>query len=332
MIRPEDIRYEPHPSLGKIDDVPVPPREILKYAKDMELLRFKGLTLHVLTTLVVANLLISDIQKANAQKSEEEQFDINPDLVFETMVAYHSARPLAEDGVAKRSSEAINQYMKEHDDVELAVLMGGVDHLPVSVIQEIEHLESARGFPMKTIGPDNLHRPETIDWNGAITQLASWSVAGTIQPIDMRFEDLVSRHVSQPDSPKKTTREKLMMYKTWGKERIEDFCKYIGIEPDDFLDHLRDKLFGEDPNAQEKSDELIRRLFDREPKPGEFLPISSSYKYLATSIMNINDAEQKRLVEKMLEKPAVFLRAARRYGLIEQEGEKSYKSKTKLPA
>lgn len=311
------VSYDARSRLGQVDNVPIPSSEILEYAKKHDLLRFKGLALHTLTTMVVADVLMQEIHEANEGKPKEEQFDINPDLVFETMIAYHAARPLAEDGVAHRANESINKYMEQHDDVELATLLGSLEHLPISVVQEMEHLQYRRGFPDKTVGPANPYHPQTIDWNAAMTQIASWSVAGTIQPIDKRFEDLIERHVGQADSPRKLTREQLLSFRDWGKDRIADVCYHIGINPDDFNNFLRRKLFEGTIDAENKSQVLIRELFGREAKDDEFLPVSSAYRYLATSIMGIDLPEKKREVERMLDKPAVFLRAARRYGLIE---------------
>lgn len=317
IMMKNEIGYNARQSLGHVDDVPIPSSEILKYAKEHDTLRFKGLALHVLTTMVVADVLMREIQKANEGKPKEEQFDINPDLVFETMIAYHAARPLAEDGVAHRANESINKYMEQHDDVELATLLGSLEHLPLSVIQEMEHLQYRRGFPDKTVGPANPYRPQTVDWNAAMTEIAGWSVAGTIQPIERRFEDLISRHVDQPGSPRRLTCEQLLSFQAWGKERIADICHHIGIKPDDFNSFLRKKLFEGFADAENKSKNLIRELFGREAKDDEFLPVSPAYRYLSTSIMDIDLPEKKREVERMLEKPALFLRAARRYGLIE---------------
>ncbi len=311
-----EVGYDARQSLGHVDNIPIPSSEILRYAKEHDTLRFKGLALHVLTTMAVADVLMQEIHKANEGKLKEEQFDINSDLVFETMIAYHAARPLAEDGVAHRANESINRYMEQHDDVELATLLGSLEHLPISVIEEIEHLQYRRGFPYKTVGSQNPYHPQTIDWNAAMTQIASWSVAETIQPIEKRFEDLISRHVGQPDSPRKLTREQLLSFQEWGKARIADVCNHIGINPDDFNNFLRKKLFEGTTDAENKSQDLILELFGREAKTDEFLPVSPAYRYLATSIMGIDLPEKKREVERMLEKPAVFLRAARRYGLI----------------
>ncbi len=312
-----EVEYDARQSLGHIDNVPIPSPKILKYAKEHDILRFKGLALHILTTMVVADVLMQEIQKANSEKPKEEQFDINSDLVFETMIAYHAARPLAEDGHIGRASESINKYMEQHDDIELAVLLGSLEHLPISVIQEMEHLQYRRGFPYKTVGPENLYRPQTIDWNAAMTQIASWSVAGTIQPIERRFEDLISRHVGQPDSPKKLTKEQFLSFQEWGKARIADVCNRIGVNPDDFNNFLRRKLFEGTTDAENKSQALIRELFGRGARNDEFLPVSPAYRYLATAIMGIDLPEKKQEVERMLEKPALFLRACRRYGLIE---------------
>ncbi|MDO8659804.1 MAG: hypothetical protein Q7K54_04370 [Candidatus Parcubacteria bacterium] len=312
-----EIGYDARKGLGHADNVPVPSSEILNYAKEHGVLRFKGLTLHILTTIVVADVLMQEIHKANEGKPKKEQFDVNPDLVFETMIAYHSARPLAEDGVAHRANESINKYMEQHDDVELATLLGTLEHLPLSVIQEMEHLQYRRGFPDKTVGPANLYRPQTIDWNAAMTQVAGWSVTGTIQPIEKRFEDLITRHVGQPDSPKKLTREQLLYFQEWGKNRIADVCNHIGINSGDFNGFLRRKLFEGITDAENKSKNLIRELFGREAKNDEFLPVSPAYRYLSTSIMSIDLPRKQQEVERMLERPALFLRAARRYGLID---------------
>lgn len=302
-----EVRYDVRQSLGHVDNVPIPSSEILKYAKEHDTLRFKGLALHVLTTMVVADILMQEIRKANEGKPKEEQFDINSDLVFETMIAYHAARPLAEDGVAHRANESINKYMEQHDDIELAALLGSWEHLPISVIQEIEHLQYRRGFPDKTVGPANPYHSQTIDWNAAMTQIASWSVVGTIQPIEKRFEDLIARHVGQTDSPRKLTREQLLSFQEWGKARIADVCHHIGINPDDFNNFLSRKLFEGTTGAEDKSQDLIRELFGREAKNDEFLPVSQAYKYLATSIMGIDLPEKKREWKECLRSLRFFM-------------------------
>lgn len=312
-----EVGFDARRSLGHLDNVPIPSSEILQYARSHDTLRFKGLALHVLTTLVVADVLIQEIQKANKGKSTDAQFDVNPDLIFETMVAYHAARPLAEDGVNHKANTGINKYMEQHDDVELATLLGSLEHLPLSVIQEMEHLQYRRGFPDKTVGPKNPYQPQVIDWNATITQIASWSVAGTIQPIEKRFRDLISRHIDQPDSPRKLTEDQLLYFQEWGKARISDISHHIGINPDEFDSFLRKKMFEGTPQAEKKSQHLVLKLFGRETNDDEFLPVSPAYTYLSESIMGIDVPEKKKEVEAMLGKPAVFLRAARRYGLIE---------------
>ncbi|EKD86455.1 MAG: hypothetical protein ACD_37C00279G0002 [uncultured bacterium] len=206
--------------------------------------------------------------------------------------------------------------MRDHTDIDLAEKLATGENLPLTVVQEIDHLRGSQGFPERTIGPNNPYSPQTIDWNDAVNQISSWSVAGTIQPIDRRFEDLIRRHASQPDSPKKLTREELLRYEKWGKARIVDLSRHIGIDPSNFLEHLRGKLFEGVPSAQEKSDSLIRTLFKREPSESEFLPVSLPYKYLATSIMTIENPGRRRVVEAMLAKPGRFLGLARGYGLI----------------
>lgn len=326
MANKNEFRYDPNPNLGKIDNVSIPSAESLNYAKDSEILRFKGLTLHVLTTIVVTDILAGEIDRANSSKKKEEQLDVNRDLMFETNIAYHAPRGMAEDGVSGRSTAAINSYMLQHDDIELATLLGSLEHLPLSVIQQMEHFQSRRGFPNKTIGPDNLYRPEAIDWNGALEMIASWSVAGTILPIDRRFEDLIHRHANVPNSPKKLTYEDLLRYKEWGKARIDDLSRHIGVTPENFTNFLKGKLFEGVPDAQQKSDELIRELFKREPLEDEFLPVSPAYKYLATSIMGIDNVQRRRVVNSMLKRPEEFIRRVRRFGLIVGEDTNSLKT------
>ncbi len=86
------------------------------------------------------------------------------------------------------------------------------------------------------------------------------------------------------------------------------------------MEWLKGRIFDEEENAQSKSEELTRELFGREPESDEFVPVSPAYRYLAKSIMAIDNPDKKKEVERMLEKPKVFLRAARRYGLVTQNG------------
>lgn len=318
-MQKKEFRYNPPPSIGRIDNVPIPSKEALKFGKDYDILRFKGLTLHVLTTMVVQDLLAAEVKRVNVTKPPEEQFDVNPDLIFETNVVYHAPRGLAEDAMVGKSTEAINSYMREHDDLELAALIASAEHLPLSVIQEIEHFQKRRGFPEKTIGPENAYNPSTIDWNGALDVISSWSVAGTIQPIDRRFEDLINRHANVPNSPKKLTKEDLLRFKEWGKNRIADLSRYIGIDPENFTGFLKEKLFEGVSDAQKKSDDLIRELFHRDPLDDEFLPVFPAYKYLATSIMGIDNVQRRRVVKSMLERPEQFISLSKHYGLIRGE-------------
>jgi len=280
---PETEAVRPWSRLGTVDGIPVPSQEMLRYLVKNRTLELQGLALHLLTTLVVANVVAQGIIQANETKEPAQRLHVDPDLTLEVIVAYHATRPLSEQAARGNASEEMNFYMQEHDDIDLATFLAIQERLPIPIIQALEELQRARGFPFSTIGPANRYRPGTIDWTVAITQIASWSVAGTIVPLEARFEDLLTRHAGNRKSPKKLSREELLTYKQWGEERIHDICAHIGIQPKDalgFFAWLRERL---DP--REQSLELVRALFQREPTKDEFLPVSAAYQYLAKSIM-----------------------------------------------
>lgn len=326
---------------GRVDNVPIPSQEILNHALEQSTLDFKNLALHVITTMVVADSIIAAVEQRNQEVPPEKRMHIDRDTALETMVAYHASRPLAEAGQKGKATKEVNEYMKGHQDVELAALLAKQAHFPRIIIQSIEEFEIARGFPEKTIGPENPQRPGTIDWTVAVTQIATWSVDGTIVPMDRRFEDLITRHADNPDSPKKLTREDLLKIKNWGKERLQELCNHLGINPSNFYEWLRLNIQPNCPPnvAKEESDSLIRELFHREPSEDEFLPTSPAYKYLARSILSIKPATtevingknvvvpnpQRKNVERLLAKPERFLYLCQVYGLVKKDGDR-YKS------
>lgn len=285
--------------------------------------------MHVVTTLVVADTIITAINERNKELIPENRLVIDRDTTLETMVAYHASRPLAEAGVKGKSTEFINQYMKTHQDTELAELIAIEKHFPLSIIKSIEEYTKARGYPDKTIGPDNPQRPGTIDWGVAITQIASWSVTGTIIPMDKRFEDLIARHANVPDSPKKTTKKEWLSLQKWGKARLKELCEFLGVEQSNFCEWLRSRIQSNYPaeKARQESDDLIRELFQREPENNEFLPISPAYRYLARSILNIKSSPdpQRKTVERLLARPERFLHLCQVYGLVQKDRD-GYKS------
>jgi hypothetical protein len=287
-----DLEQKPWKRMGNLGEVPLPSRKMLSHISEQDTIRYPGLVLHMLTTSVVENTLIKAIQKANLKKSPGEQMQVDPDITFETSYAYHATRPLADSGSRKESDAAvIDDYMQTHDDIELATLIAARNALPLSIIDGIESLQRERGFPDRTIGPNNRHRPqeglEAIDWSIALTQIASWLVAGTIQPMDKRFEDLKTRHAKTENTSKKLTIPELDNYQQWGNARVLDIAHHIGIESENFFTWLKSEILGnENPDiAKEKSDAMIRKLFGREPTEDEFLPISSAYRYIAESII-----------------------------------------------
>lgn len=338
---PKDSPVAAWKTRGKVDNVPIPSQEILNHALEMETLNFKNLALHVVTSMVVADTIITAIQQCNQRIAPEKRLEIDKDTSLETMVAYHASRPLAEAGQKGKSTEFVNEYMKTHQDTELAELLAIQNRFPLAIIQSIEEFTKARGFPEKTIGPENPQRPGTIDWNVAMTQIASWSVVGTIVPIDRRFEDLIARHADAPDSTKKLTREDLIGMKNWGKERLQELCDHLGIEPSNFYEWLRSHIQSNYPAdiARQESDNLIRKLLHREPDRDEFLPTSPAYKYLARSILSIEPPvtevrngeivvvpnPRRKTVERLLAKPERFLHLCQVYGLVKKD-DYGYKS------
>lgn len=325
---------------GRVDNIPIPSQEMLNHALEQDTLDFKNLALHVLTETVIADTIITAVERRNIEVPEEERIKIDRDTTLETMVAYHAPRPLAEAGQKGEATEFVNQYMKTHEDEELAVLVAIQSHLPLSVIKSMEDLEKPRGFPKKTIGPENPQRMGTIDWTTAMTQIAGWLVVGTIVSIDKRFEDLIARHAGNPNSPKRYTKEEWLQLKDWGKERMQELCKYLGIEYANFNDWLRSQIQSIPPEkAKQESHDLIRELFHREPVGNEFLPISPAYKYLARSILSIEPPttevedgktiivpnSQRKAVERLLARPERFLHLCQVYGLIKKDNE-GYKS------
>ncbi|MBU1031647.1 hypothetical protein KKE03_01845, partial [Patescibacteria group bacterium] len=174
-----------------------------------------------------------------------------------------------------------------------------------------------------------------IDWTVAMWQLATWSVAGTIVPIDKRFEDLIARHVNNPNSPYKFTKAEWLEMRDWGKERIQQLCGHLGIEPSNFHEWLRFNIQSNCPSekAKKESNDLIRKLFHKEPDKDEFLPISPAYKYLAGSILSIEPSvtetrngetvvipnPQRKTVERLLARPERFLHLCQLYGLVNKD-------------
>ena len=294
-----EIQLNPWKRLGRIDNVPLPSPEMLSYIDRQDTLRYKGLVLHMLTTAVVADTIMQGIQQANqSEKDPANQLVVNPDVTLETMSAYHAPRPLADEGAKGQSTPAINHFMETHDDMDLATVIAIRNGLPLRVVEGIESLQGSRGALEKTIGPDNPDRPGVIDWSMAITQVASWCVARTIQPMSQRFDEMRQRHAGIKDSPKKLSLADYDRLQSWGEARVDTIAQHIGIEPHNFFDWLKSKIHeGADPSvAKESSDNLIRELFTRDPGENEFLPISPTYRYLATKIQAIQP-NQIELVE-----------------------------------
>lgn len=325
---------------GRVDNVPIPPQEMLDYVLEQDTLDFKNLALHVVTTMVVADTVITAVDERNKQVSPKKRIEIDRDTSLETIIAHHATRPLAEAGIRGEATEFVNEYMKTHKYTDLSILVATQSHLPLSIIQSMEGIEK-EGFPKKTIGPENPQRMGTIDWTVAITQIASWSVVGTIVPIDRRFDDLIARHVNNPNSPYRFTREDWIGMRDWGKERIQEVCDHLGIESSNFHEWLRSNIQSNYPSekAKQESDDLIRELFHRKPEEDEFLPISPAYKYLARSILSIESPateerdgktvvvpnRQRKIIERMLAKPERFLHLCQVYGLV-QKNNNEYKS------
>lgn len=325
---------------GRIDNVPIPPQEMLDFVLEHETLDFKNLALHVVTTMIVADTIISAIEQRNEEVAPQKRIAIDRDTTLETLIAHHAVRPLGEAGVKGEATEFINQYMKTHKYTDLAILVATQSHFPLSIIQSMEQVER-EGFPKKTIGPENPQRMGTIDWNVAMWQIATWSVAGTIVPIERRFEDLIARHVNNPNSPYKFTREDWLEMRDWGKERIQQVCDHLGIDSQGFFGWLRSSIQSNYPaeKAKQESDDLIRELFHREPEEDEFLPISLAYKYLARSILSIEPPKtevkkgvtvvvpnpQRKAIERLLKRPERFLHLCQVYGLVKKDNE-GYKS------
>lgn len=320
---------------GEIGGIYIPPQEALDYVLKHETLDFKGLALHMLTAAVVANALISEINNRNNQLGKDKRIQIDKDVILSSMIATHAPRPLAVAGVKGESTEFINDYMKTHDDIELAEMVAVEESLPKPIIIVLDELQKSKGFPRHTIGPDNPKRLGTIDWNAAINQIASWSVAGPIVPLEERYQDLIERHAKVPDSPKKLTKEDLKGYRDWMQDRINDLSDFFEIDPKDFHNFLRSMIQADYPKdkARVLSDNLIRELFERDPKPDEFLPVSSAFKYLAESISNIEEPEiiiedgekivvpnpRRRILEQLFAKPDRFLHLCKVYGVIKED-------------
>ncbi len=324
----ERLRYAPWERLGKVDDVPLQSSEMLHYLLKYETLDLPMLSLHIVTTSVVADVLMQQITVANSSKSPEDQIVIKPDTILETMAAYHAPRKLANEGTAGHANEAINIYMKDHTDIDLATLIAIQEGLPLSLITTMEKIQRARGFPEKSVGPVIATSPSDIHWDPAITQIASWSVAGTIIPIEKRFEDLINRHANNLDSPKNLPKQRWLEYRNWGIQRINDLAAHIGFPIGDFHSWLRTQIHGEDPDgvAKTQSDNLIKEVFHREPVADEFLPVSPAYTFLARRITSLLDPapgqrhERERL-EMFMRRPQRVLELCRTYGIIQGKTE-----------
>jgi len=154
---------------------------------------------------------------------------------------------------------------------------------------------------------------------------------GTIRPLDKRFKNLKLRHIGNPNSTKNITEKGYDNLEKWGKDRIVDTSRHIGITPENFFEWLRESIVGSSQKAKAESDNLIRELFKREPEVQEFLPISSAYKYLARSILGIDEGDKndprKRHLERVLLRPERFLHLCKMYGLIEVSNDKKFKTK-----
>lgn len=316
---------------GRVDNIPIPPQEMLNYVLEQDTLDFKNLALHVVTTMVVADTIITAVDQRNQEVAPDKKIVIDRDTALETIIAHHTTRPLGEAGVKGEATEFINEYMKTHKYTDLAILVATKSHLPFSIIQSMEEIERD-GFPEKTIGPENPQRMGTIDWTVAMWQIATWSVAGAIVPIDKRFDDLMARHLNNPESPYKFSREEWEGMRDWGKQRIQQLCDHLGIDSQNFNEWLRSNIQSSYPPEQTKqeSDNLIRELFHKEPEGDEFLPISHGYKYLARSILDIESPKtavqnkeavlvpnpQRKTVERLLAKPERFLHLCQIYGLV----------------
>lgn len=326
-----DVPVSPWKTRGRVDNIPIPSQEILDYALRLETLDLKGLALHLVTTMVVADTIISAIEQRNQEVTSDKRLNVDRDITLETMIAYHAPRPLADAGQRGEATEFVNEYMRTHEDHELAAFVAIQNHLPLSVVSSIEQIQKPRGYPKKTIGPENPQRPGIIDWNVAITQFSTWLVAGTIIPLDRRFEEMIARHVGNPESPKRYSAEEYLDLRNWGRERIRELCEYLGIEYPNFNNWLKSKIHsGYSPEkAKQESDDLIRELFHREPEADEFLPISPAYKHLARSILSIEPSRipdrQRGFIEKMLADPERYLRLCQKFGLVRKDAS-NYKS------
>jgi len=231
--------------------------------------------------------------------------------------------------------------MKTHDMTELAGLLAAERNFPDKLLETIDEINPKLGFPERTIGPENPKDMGKIDWTAAMTQLSSWLVANraiNANSFEKRFDDLIARHVDKPNVHKFTKDEWIGM-KNWGEDRLKDLCQHLGIERPDLNNWMKSKINPTDASGSE-SDELIREIFKREPEEGEFLPISSAYKYLARSISSIGEPKtveengetkiipnpQRRTVERLLAKPERFLHLCQQYGLLKVDDNGDIKS------
>lgn len=333
-FNPTDTGDSLHEYMGSVDNVPIPSPEILNYLLRQETLEFKKLALHILTEITIVEVVMRAVEKKSKNRIPNDTIILDKSTTMDIVIAHHAPRPLAVAAKQGRASEFFNEYMKTHDDTDLAVHQAKAGGLPDEVVVGMEEIDIKRGFPKQTIGPDNPDRPGTIDWNVALGQIASWLIADTIVTMDYRFEDLISRHAGNPNSVKKISREKFLEMKEWGEERLTELCKFLDIQYADFYSWLKAQIHSgiPDDEARVQSDSLIRELFDRESKDGEYLPISPAYQYLARLIGKIEPPttvnvggntllvpnQQRAKIERVFARPGRFISLLKSRGIIKE--------------
>lgn len=168
-----------------------PTEEITKYWLEHDLLDSPGLLAHI----VLGRILVFQLAKWLPKGTE---FDIDTALSLTTV--YHATRQSADYGKAgKHPNPEVNEYMKDHHDMDYALKKAKEHGLILSIIQGIKDYlinPSVRKwggyFPHET-----LEGGGKIKWTEALPMLTSWLVAGVITHMDKRFHDLRTRRSAE---------------------------------------------------------------------------------------------------------------------------------------
>lgn len=163
----------------------------MKYGLEHNLLDSPGLLAHI----ILGRILVFHLAKWLPKNID---FDLDTALSLTTV--YHATRQSADYGKAgKHLDQAVNEYMKDHHDMDYALKMAQEQLLSAPIIQGIQDFlinPSVRKwkdyFPHET-----LESGGKIKWTEALPMLTSWIVAGVVTRTDKRFHDLRTRRSAE---------------------------------------------------------------------------------------------------------------------------------------